>query len=363
MNQEIKLNPRKEQRPWTPEEELILAQEWARGASAWDIGQKLGRSTPSIWDRTSQLKLAPISVKEKITDPTFGENLRSLYASKAPVAQIMKDLDLTTASLYAALKFHNIPMRNKPGCGLSKGSRKSRRKYDDAFIENLKIMVNGGECLDVISARLGLSYSKVQALIFRYKLRESKDWTVEDERTMIEMLRQGQHPSKICVSIQRTPYSINWKLSQLKITKDYPQVARYIRDLENARTETLDSILRVRLASCKHRKFKDFDLTLEYLKNLYAKQNGKCHYSGVQLTFVSNDPHVLSVDRVDSDLGYIEGNVVLCAWVVNAMKSDLGREKFVEMCSMVAATERSRQNQQAAAAHLPLVSEPSHKAA
>lgn len=343
MSQETELKPRKEQRPWTPEEELILAQEWARGAKAWDIGQKLGRSTPSIWDRTYQLKLARPSIKERISDPALGEKLKSLYASKTSVGQIMTDLDLNTASLYAALKLHAIPMRNKPGCGLSKANGKGpKRKYDEAFIANLKTMICGDESIDDISAKLGLSYSQIQSLIFRYKLRESREWSEQDERTLTGMLDQGVHPSEICAAIKRTPYSIRWRLTQLKTLKKYPQVNSYIQGLENVRKETLDSVLRVRLMSCKRREFKDFDLTLEYLKDLYAKQNGKCYYSGVQLTFASNDPNVLSVDRVDSDLGYVDGNVVLCAWIINGMKSDLTKDKFIEMCSMVTATAKSR---------------------
>ena len=58
-------------------------------------------------------------------------------------------------------------------------------------------------------------------------------------------------------------------------------------------------------------------------------QNNTCFYSGV--TFENNFNDKLTyptLDRVDSSKGYVKGNVVLCTWITNTMKSDLTLKQF-----------------------------------
>lgn len=60
-----------------------------------------------------------------------------------------------------------------------------------------------------------------------------------------------------------------------------------------------------------------------YLRYLYKKQNGKCFYSGVKMKLsseLSRDPLLMSVDRFNTSLGYINGNVVLCCLGMNLLK-------------------------------------------
>jgi len=57
-----------------------------------------------------------------------------------------------------------------------------------------------------------------------------------------------------------------------------------------------------------------------------------CFYSGVYFP----DVHVTGLDRVDSGVGYVKGNVVPCDGVVNCMKHRLGAEDFVLACAEVA---------------------------
>ncbi len=43
-----------------------------------------------------------------------------------------------------------------------------------------------------------------------------------------------------------------------------------------------------------------------------------------------------SIDRVDSNLGYTQDNIVLCIWDINNMKFNFSQEHFIELCKMVA---------------------------
>lgn len=74
-------------------------------------------------------------------------------------------------------------------------------------------------------------------------------------------------------------------------------------------------------------------LSLQDLRTLYNKQNGKCFYTGVVMALKAgstNDCHPLhiSLDRIDSSRGYIVGNVVFCCWGVNALKGKHSIEMF-----------------------------------
>lgn len=103
---------------------------------------------------------------------------------------------------------------------------------------------------------------------------------------------------------------------------------------------TVSGRLSARLGEARKRT-KDSDVTLSFLKELYAQQKGLCHYTRAPLSIEVVDGHYnlsgLSIDRVDSSRGYYQDNVVLCCWVVNAMKKDLSLEDFLDLCRSVVA--------------------------
>lgn len=72
-----------------------------------------------------------------------------------------------------------------------------------------------------------------------------------------------------------------------------------------------------------------FDLTPEFLKNLFKKQQGLCYYSGLSMELKSNKNrkisaasfNVASLDRIDSNKGYTQDNVVWCLNCINMLKA------------------------------------------
>lgn len=73
----------------------------------------------------------------------------------------------------------------------------------------------------------------------------------------------------------------------------------------------------------------DFAITEGCVNQLWAKQNGRCYYSGVELTTSISDPNKMSIDRIDSTKGYIRDNVVLCTVRINLMKRDMSMQEFL----------------------------------
>lgn len=77
----------------------------------------------------------------------------------------------------------------------------------------------------------------------------------------------------------------------------------------------------------------EFKISLDYVKALPLI----CHYSGQELTCDSVKPNTVSLDRLDSSKGYIEGNIVLCTKEINVMKMQHSEQYFIELCKKVAS--------------------------
>lgn len=83
------------------------------------------------------------------------------------------------------------------------------------------------------------------------------------------------------------------------------------------------------------------DIDSSYIECLYKLQNGLCAYTNEKLELASGSNNTLSVDRIDSSLGYIKSNVVLTTWKVNNCKQDLSLEEFKEICKKVIENEKN----------------------
>lgn len=75
-----------------------------------------------------------------------------------------------------------------------------------------------------------------------------------------------------------------------------------------------------------------FEIDAEFLWHLWLDQDGKCAYTGLQLT------HGLdaSLDRKDNLAGYVSGNVQWVHKDINYMKKAYTEEYFIKMCKLVA---------------------------
>ena len=82
-------------------------------------------------------------------------------------------------------------------------------------------------------------------------------------------------------------------------------------------------------------------VTQEYVASLRDLQGSKCALSGVPLTFTGNLGDITaSLDRIDSDAGYVPGNVQWVHKAINMMKGTLSQAAFIAWCEAVAAADR-----------------------
>lgn len=87
-------------------------------------------------------------------------------------------------------------------------------------------------------------------------------------------------------------------------------------------------------------------LSLEYILKLFEEQKGLCALSGKEMTFIkipnSEKVHTnLSIDRIDSSLPYVEGNIQLVCAVTNVMKTTLTMSELYEWCEAIITARKS----------------------
>ena len=84
----------------------------------------------------------------------------------------------------------------------------------------------------------------------------------------------------------------------------------------------------------------EFNVTIEYLWNLFQKQDGKCALSKLPIelkpTKIGGIERTASVDRIDSSKGYIEGNIQWVHKNINFMKQTSSQAEFIKFCKLVA---------------------------
>ena len=79
----------------------------------------------------------------------------------------------------------------------------------------------------------------------------------------------------------------------------------------------------------------EWNVSFEYLADLLIEQDFKCALSGESLDAmeVSNN---CSLDRINSNLGYVEGNLQWVTSMVNMCKQAYPQKEFINMCKAVA---------------------------
>jgi len=102
------------------------------------------------------------------------------------------------------------------------------------------------------------------------------------------------------------------------------------------RTQNHRSYLTYLLAKAKKRG--ECTITIDELCSILHNQNGKCAMTGWEMTMRLADgvvPTNISIDRIDSNIGYHSGNVQLVCRCVNVAKNDLTMQEFVKLCRAV----------------------------
>lgn len=136
------------------------------------------------------------------------------------------------------------------------------------------------------------------------------------------------------------------KTSEEKIIKVRDYYSKNKESIQAKRKETRNTTLRGRCSALKANaasrsktKGWPFDLTIDFLVDLWNEQEGYCALTGRELLIGSTNRRwsedLVSIDRIDNNKGYTKDNVWLVAQPVNYAKGVQTLEEFVRMCRQV----------------------------
>lgn len=228
--------------------------------------------------------------------PLDVDYIKSNYGKK-PMHEIAKDLNATTDRVRRVLKMHGVAMLGKTE--MYKSINQFRFSYEDNLCQDY---LNGMSQNDLIK-KYNIGSDKVKFLL---------------ERNNIEReIGKGSGTKKA-----------------------WSRGIRHPRNCNKGGTKDIHNALFNRWrANAKSRSY-PFEISIEYLQELLENQNFKCAYTNMDMlcpkTYnekkeMTSSPYLISLDRIDSELGYVEGNVhFVCVWA-NKAKGAYTHETFKEI--------------------------------
>jgi hypothetical protein len=136
------------------------------------------------------------------------------------------------------------------------------------------------------------------------------------------------------------------KLSRVckKCKSKYSKLAEWRRDIREEAIMSEYGIAprfaqdRLSIYKARSKKLKlDFNLTSNYLMELWKSQSGLCAYTKTKMILGHGSFHFYSpsLDKLDPSKGYVVGNVVWCLHGVNCFKQTLSLEEFYRFVTTV----------------------------
>jgi len=124
---------------------------------------------------------------------------------------------------------------------------------------------------------------------------------------------------------------------------DAKRTAKY----KNSKIKTIEGKVQFLFTNIQRRcrdKNLELDFDKDHLIHLWNKQNERCYYTNVKMNLGEHKQKKdlynlnfknVSVDRIDSRLGYTKSNVVLCCWGVNNMKQQMDYSDLVNWSELI----------------------------
>lgn len=82
----------------------------------------------------------------------------------------------------------------------------------------------------------------------------------------------------------------------------------------------------------------DFDLSAAWVGKTFARQRGMCALSGIKMNYErvgSKMPYAPSIDRIDTNVGYVQSNCRIVCVAVNLARLDWPDSVFIRICKSV----------------------------
>lgn len=130
--------------------------------------------------------------------------------------------------------------------------------------------------------------------------------------------------------------ALNKSYQAVKSRASDRQIKRY--PMKHEQYEQIPNNLYNQLELNAYKRGFEVKIDKPYIWDLYLKQNRRCALTGWEIVFSKNRKvNTASVDRIDSDLGYVPGNVQIVNKHVNRAKVNYDELFFYDICRSMAA--------------------------
>ncbi len=281
------------------------------------------------------------------------------------IKEIMDKTGKTYMSIWHILDHYNLTPHSH------------RRWWTQEDLNNIEKMLNEGYTFAEIGEVFGKQHFNISTIVRKYGFKSLiKPDITSLEKEQIKYLYETTDLTidEIAIKIGRGHTSISNVLKESGITPEMTQVKNLNKELskENKRrcgscklildkknfngntckkcinklhqerwrfkkqNGSLEDLIKYRLKNVKSRAKRnkiDFSLTGQDVLKMFTDQNGKCYYTGKEMSLkvFPGNLDIFSVDRIDSNKGYSIDNCVLCRFIINIMKNSLTIPEFIKI--------------------------------
>ncbi|MDO8610966.1 MAG: hypothetical protein Q7R95_10580 [bacterium] len=304
-----------------------------KGLKSENIGNILHTSGANIRSKCADLG---ISLKGRIWVEEKINLLKECINSNIPILKMVSILNVSRGTI--CRKIEDLGMKELVNIN-------PKTHWHENEIEKLIKLRKDGFTIREISKILNKNKYSVEEKCSLLKIKPPENWTKDQDILLKELTSKENKILDIALKLNKTYAQIYNRIARLGLTSDGISKRKEMR---NFRKKFGNSIL-IKLIGCRHSKIQykctkenlSFDLTREFLLEIYNKQNGKCFYSGIEMELdhkklkMNDNPYLLSIDRIDSDKGYTQDNIVLCCLFCNTMKSTFSVKEFFRLCKII----------------------------
>lgn len=205
------------------------------------------------------------------------------------------------------------------------GGLNTKKKLSSQQLEELILLAKEGQDLFALSEKYNRTKSVICRVLRKHGIEQRNTRPVADKISDVEF-----RCSK-CKLIKH--------LNEFKKTRSKGKIS-YCRTCLNEQNTVSENEKPIRLFNQRAKELKAksiknnivFDLTGEFLEQLFHNQSGLCFYTGEPMVIERGNGtqrNTASVDRLVPEKGYIKDNVVFCMYVINRVKTDLS---LLELC-------------------------------
>lgn len=212
---------------------------------------------------------------------------------------------------------------------------------------NLRLLIQQGFKHSEIAKETKRTRQSVSTKCFQLKLSQHHIWRSKDDKKLKYLCQNGAVIDDIAKELGVKERTVRYRIEKLKLSVNMAMRFKKNRSLrEVCPNKELSNAIIKRIESARKRAIKfslPFNITREYLLEIFNSQGGKCYYTGKEMKLSgSKAKNTMSLEKKVPSLGYVIGNVAFCCNYINSAKSNLTEREYLELSETICSHRRQQ---------------------